>query len=211
MLGIENYGVFLLSGIMLNIIPGADTMYILGRSISQGRKAGILSVLGISSGSLVHTMLASLGLSVILAQSAWAFNAVKLGGAGYLIYLGLKALLFPLAQPGVSGIDRQENLLKIYFQGMATNLLNPKVAIFFLAFLPQFVVSGNEYGILPFLVLGLTFITTGTLWCILLAIGSAAVTAKLRDKKQWFTVINRLTGLLFLGLGLRLLKTKMVS
>lgn len=186
-------------------------MYILGRSMAQGRKAGIFSALGISSGSIVHTMAAALGLSAILAQSAWAFNAVKLGGAGYLIYLGLKALISPPAHSEIHDIHGQETMLKIYFQGMVTNLLNPKVALFFLAFLPQFVAGGSEYGILPFFILGVTFITTGTLWCVMLAISSAAITRKLRDNKSRFTVINRLTGLLFIGLGLKLLKTKVAS
>lgn len=208
MFGIEHYWFFLLSGIMLNITPGADTMYILGRSISQGKKAGIMSVLGISSGSLLHTLLASLGLSIILAQSIVAFNIVKYVGAAYLIYLGIKALLSTSDKFDLNKA-KTDNMLKIYLQGMITNLLNPKVALFFLAFLPQFVNTNSNYGPLPFLLLGLTFIATGTIWCFMLAICSALATKKFRDNSKQLTLLNRLAGILFIGLGLKLVSTKL--
>jgi len=207
MFGIENFGLFLLSGIMLNITPGADTMYILGRSISQGREAGIMSVLGISSGSVVHTLLASFGLSIILAKSIIAFNIVKYAGATYLIYLGIKALLSS-ADTFVLNKAKTDNMLKIYFQGMMTNLLNPKVALFFIAFLPQFVIANNNYGPLPFLLLGITFIVTGTFWCIMLAIYSALATKKFRENEKLLSLMNRFTGILFISLGLKLIRTK---
>ncbi len=205
MLGIENFSLFLLSGIILNITPGADTMYILGRSISQGKRAGIMSVLGISSGALVHTLLASFGLSIILAKSIVAFNIVKYAGAAYLIYLGIKTLL----SRNILNLDKAqtESMMKIYLQGMLTNLLNPKVALFFIAFLPQFVIPNNYYGPLSFLILGFTFITTGTLWCMLLALCSASVTNKLRGNTKIFGIMNKLAGILFIGLGLKLVRT----
>src|SRR6266404_7167340 len=93
MFGIHNYWLFIVSGLLLNITPGQDTLYIVGRSVSQGRRAGVLSVLGISSGCLVHTLAAAFGLSAILAASTSAFNVVKLAGAAYLIYLGVRMLL----------------------------------------------------------------------------------------------------------------------
>ncbi len=209
MYGIENFGLFLLSGLMLNITPGADTMYILGRSISQGKKAGIMSVLGISSGSVLHTLLASFGLSIILAESVFAFNIVKYAGATYLVYLGLKALLSP--NTFILDKAKTDNMLRIYCQGMITNLFNPKVALFFIAFLPQFIITNNNYGPLPFLLLGITFIITGTLWCIMLAICSSFATKKFRENEKILSLINRLTGTLFIGLGLKLVRTKMAN
>ena len=163
MFGITHYETFLLAGIILNITPGSDTIYILSRSISQGRTAGFYSVLGISSGIAVHTLLAALGLSAILAQSAMAFTLVKLAGAIYLGYLGittLRAKNNPLVLAATTAISNKD----IYLQGLLTNVLNPKVALFFLSLLPQFIDQQNSYGIVPFILLGVTFIVTGTLW-----------------------------------------------
>lgn len=207
MLGIENYGIFLVSGIALNLTPGPDTMYILGRSVSQGKKAGILSVLGIINGAAVHTLLAAFGLSVVLAQSELAFNLMKYAGAGYLVYLGIKTLISKVNEFQIESMGR-ETSFKIYLQGLMTNLLNPKVALFYLAFLPQFVTPGQRFGPWPFVILGLTFITTGTIWCLILAIFSARLSEKLRQNKKLSQVMHKMTGVLFIGLGLNILRQK---
>ena len=140
MLGIEHFEMFLLAGILLNLTPGSDTIYILSRSIAQGKRAGIYSVLGISSGVAVHTTLAALGLSVILSTSALAFMAVKITGALYLGYLGLTTLLSK-ENKLMSLTEQVMTRKEIYLQGLLTNILNPKVALFFLSFLPQFYIS----------------------------------------------------------------------
>lgn len=210
MIGIENYGLFIISGIMLNLTPGADTMYILGRSVSQGRKAGVLSVLGISTGTVAHTLLASLGLSAVLAQSATAFNTIKYIGAAYLIYLGIKSLL-SASDHFSENEGKEDKLAKVYLQGIMTNILNPKVALFFLAFLPQFVNPANSYGPLPFLALGITFVATGTIWCLIIAFFSSLATARLRSSPTISRTMNRLNGLLFIGLGLGLLRARSAS
>jgi RhtB (resistance to homoserine/threonine) family protein len=209
MLGIEHYSIFILSGLILNITPGSDTLYILGRTLSQGRIAGVVSVLGIVSGAFVHTILAAIGLSIIIMESAIAFNMVKWLGAGYLIYLGTKTLLSK--KPENVNIERQEKKLvkKIYLQGFLTNLLNPKVAIFYLAFLPQFIAADNAYGTLPFIILGLTFITTGTIWCMILVIISERMTRILK-KSKISRYLNKVTGLIFIFLGLKLLRESRV-
>jgi threonine/homoserine/homoserine lactone efflux protein len=164
MFGIVKYEAFLLAGILLNLTPGSDTMYILGRSIAQGRKAGILSALGISTGSVIHTVFTAVGLSVILAQSATAFNVVKYAGAIYLIFLGVKALMTQSAPSAkLEQLIQQVSYRRVYLDGILTNVLNPKVALFFLAFLPQFINPDDAHSILPFLILGFTFVTTGTL------------------------------------------------
>ena len=207
MFGIENYGAFIVSGIILNITPGADTMYILGKSVSQGRKAGVLSVLGISSGSIAHTMLAALGLSVILQRSLIAFSLVKYLGVAYLVFLGCKTLV---SKPtgNLAGSPKKESYFSVYRQGLLTNILNPKVALFFLAFLPQFISADNSYGALPFIILGLTFVCTGTIWCLGLALFSSFASRKLRDSEKLSNAMNKVAGITFIGLGLNLLRTK---
>ncbi|TCL71587.1 threonine/homoserine/homoserine lactone efflux protein [Hydrogenispora ethanolica] len=207
MFGIVNYGLFVLSGVLLNITPGSDTLYILGRSISQGKKAGIMSVLGIGTGALVHTLLVAVGLSALLARSVLAFNLIKYLGAAYIMYLGVRAWFAKGDGLALKTLE-PDSPLKIYGQGVLNNVLNPKVALFFLAFLPQFVTKDNPFGPLPFILLGLTFVTTGTLWCLLLAVFSSLATAKLRGNHQFATLLNKLTGVLFVGLGLNLLRAK---
>ncbi len=205
MLGTHDFGLFLASGIMLNLVPGPDTLYIVGRSLAQGRRAGIVSALGISSGCLVHTTAAAFGLSAILAASAVAFGLVKWLGVAYLTYLGIQLLLPPAAAAqDAHGEPERVDLATIYRQGLITNLLNPKVAMFFLAFLPQFVLPERAASPVPFLFLGSVFIFTGTVWCVVLASLAGAASQFLRTRSNAPHVMRRLTGLLFLGLGLRL-------
>ncbi|WP_123043609.1 LysE family translocator [Cohnella candidum] len=205
MFGIEHYTLFLLSGILLNLTPGTDTLYILSRTVAQGKRAGILSVLGIVSGVFFHTLFAAFGLSVILMQSALAFSVVKWLGAGYLIYIGIKSLK-SRANPLVLEQTERTAGKKIYLQGLLTNVLNPKVALFFLAFLPQFIEPDRTTGVLPFILLGLTFIVTGTLWNFVLVWGSSLLTRKLRSGSV-AKYLNKISGVVFIGLGIKLLRT----
>jgi threonine/homoserine/homoserine lactone efflux protein len=142
MMGTQNLGLYVLSAFLLNMTPGQDTFYILGRSAAQGTRAGLLSVAGISSGSAVHTMAAAFGLSALLATSAAAFTVVKLLGAGYLIYLGVRMLLEHAPPPGEVAERPPASSWAIFRAGLLTNVMNPKVALFFLAFIPQFVAPG---------------------------------------------------------------------
>lgn len=206
MFGVENYFGFLLAGILLNLTPGADTMYILTRSIAQGKKAGIYSVLGIATGIFVHTLFASFGLSVLLAQSAIAFTIVKYLGVGYLVYLGIKMLIEKndIFENETQKVQ-QTDLRKIYFQGMMTNVLNPKVVLFFLSFLPQFINPAAAKGVTPFIILGATFITTGTIWCLILTYASSAISNTLRNNKKTAKLMQKISGLVFVGMGLKIL------
>lgn len=209
MFGIENYLAFILAGLLLNITPGSDTIYILSRSIAQGKKAGIASVLGVSTGGLVHTILAALGLSIILAKSAIAFSIVKYAGVAYLVYLGIKMIidkkkLFDNENEGFENSD----LWKIYRQGVVTNVLNPKVALFFLSFLPQFINPEYASGPVPFLILGATFMTTGTLWCLFLAWTASLITKTLRNNQKVGNFLQKFSGVVFIGLGLNILFDK---
>lgn len=216
MFGIENYLGFILAAILLNLTPGTDSVYIITRSISQGQKAGLYSVLGITSGSLIHTLLASLGLSVLLTSSPMAFMIVKYIGAVYLCYLGLKMLLSKpsnaiansLSKDKVTGNRYKIDNWQIYKQGVLTNLFNPKVALFFIAFFPQFIDANYAYGMVSFLILGLTFASTGLIWCSCLALLAARFSKKLRENPSVETILNKISGIVFVGLGIKLLTEK---
>lgn len=204
MLGIHDYWLFVATGALLNLVPGQDTLYILGSSIAHGRRVGIASALGICAGCVVHTIAAALGLSAILATSATAFTMVKLAGAAFLIYLGMRALfaridaLLPLPDAG----DVSAGVA--FRRGILTNVLNPKVALFFLALLPQFIDAGSPTKVGAFLLLGLSFIATGTAWCLFLAVAAAHIRGFFADRPRVFAQLARGSGVIFVLLGLRL-------
>jgi threonine/homoserine/homoserine lactone efflux protein len=206
--GTQNLALFVISGILLNLTPGQDTFYILGRSIAQGRRAGILSVLGITSGSVVHTLAAAFGLSAILATSASAFLIVKAVGAAYLVYLGVSMLRDPSSSPLSEPVSTDGSGWAIYRAGMLTNVLNPKVALFFMAFLPQFVDPAAESKVGAFLFLGAVFMFNGTIWCLILAWGASAMSRRFRERPSAGTLFKRAAGALFIGLGVRLAVSK---
>lgn len=202
--GIVHYEIFFITAVLLNLRPGPDTLFILSRSISQGRITGIYSVLGTSAGCLVHTVFASLGLSIILSQSALAFSIVKLAGALYLGYLGITTLLAKsntlVLQSGKTASHKST-----FWQGLLVDVLNPKVALFFLSFLPQFIEPQNQYGALPFILLGLTFILTGTIWLLILVYFSASITTLLRQSSAAAKLMDKICGSIYLLLGIKLL------
>jgi RhtB (resistance to homoserine/threonine) family protein len=208
MFGIHDFGLFLATGILLNLTPGPDTVYILGRSIAQGREAGVASALGISLGSIFHTCAAALGLSAILATSAIAFGTIKLLGGAYLIFLGIKMILDRRKHLSLPSNFRRRTTMAAFRQGILTNILNPKVALFFLAFLPQFIDPASNMKIAAFVTLGLTFVTTGTIWCLILAWFASVFSERLRKSETISQWLNRTAGALFVFLGLRLATAK---
>jgi RhtB (resistance to homoserine/threonine) family protein len=208
MFGIHDFGLFLAASVLLNLTPGPDMVYILGRSIAQGREAGVASALGICVGSIFHTCAAALGLSAILATSAVAFVAIKLLGGAYLIFLGIKLLLDRRRELSFPSNFRQRTSAAAFRQGVLTNVLNPKVALFFLAFLPQFIDPATNNKILAFVTLGFTFVTTGTIWCLILAWFAASFSDRLRASETVGQWVNRAIGALFIFLGARLAATK---
>lgn len=203
MLGIHNFALFLATGVLLNLTPGPDTAFILGRSIAHGRRSGIASALGIGVGSLIHTSAAALGLSAFLATTAWAFTGLKFAGGAYLIFLGVQ-MIWQRRQKVVSVESPRSTPRGAFRQGIFTNVLNPKVALFFLAFLPQFIDPAAPGKIIAFIVLGLTFVTTGTLWCITLALFAATIATRMRRNEAIADWLNRGIGSLFVFLGTRL-------
>jgi threonine/homoserine/homoserine lactone efflux protein len=203
--GTHDLWLFVLSALLLNITPGPDTLYILGRSTSQGSRAGAIAALGIGAGALVHICAAALGLSAILAASATAFSVVKYLGAAYLLYVGIALILSSREAPASAPADgRATSLRNIFLQGFFTNVLNPKVALFFLAFLPQFVAADAPSKPLAFFFLGAIFDVNGTLWNLAVAWSAARITGSLAPRasfKKWF---SRCVGAVFVGVGLRL-------
>jgi len=193
---------FLVAAFALNIAPGPDMLYVIGRSVGQGRRAGIVSALGVFVGCWVHILAAAFGIAALLRSSPMAFNLVRYAGAGYLIYLGLKML----AQRTdlTSQQLKTESLGTIFRQGVITNVLNPKVAIFFLAFLPQFINAQRGSVVLQIVVLGLIFNVGGTLVNLAVAYAGGTLGELLRRNQSIARWQRRFTGLIFVGLGLRL-------
>jgi RhtB (resistance to homoserine/threonine) family protein len=204
MTGIIHYETFILTGILLNITPGNDTIFIISRSMAQGKKAGFMSVLGIATGSLIHTTLAAFGLSMIIAKSILVFSIIKYAGAAYLLYIGYQMLTDKTRlNTDAAFSEKTINLKKIYRDGVITNVLNPKVALFFISFLPQFIDSSVSNTILPFLKLGITFTVTGTIWCLILANFASFLFSKLKHNKTLSNYINKTCGAVLVGLGIK--------
>lgn len=208
MTGIIHFEVFLLTGILLNLTPGNDTIFILSRSLAQGRKAGIVSALGISAGSIVHTLLAAFGLSIIIAKSILLFNVIKYIGAVYLLYIGFK-MFTEKSKLQTENLPDQVfiNYWRIYRAAMLTNILNPKVALFFISFLPQFIDPNYKNTVFPFLLLGATFITTGTIWCLVLAFFASSLFDGFKRNIKVALYINKLCGLALVALGIKVALT----
>ena len=210
MLGITGFAFFLVAVFLLNVTPGPDTAYIVGRSVAQGRGAGIVSALGISAGCIVHTLACAFGLTAILAASATAFTVIKIAGAIYLIYLGVR-LVF--AKPDDADAAREQqasekaapkSLRQLFAQGFVTNVLNPKVVLFFVSFFPQFVAADSQHKALAFLTLGIVFIAMSTVWNSFVAWIAGSVTERFAGKsgvKKW---LDRGVGSAFVGLGIKL-------
>ncbi|WP_020561112.1 LysE family translocator [Thiofilum flexile] len=205
MLGIHSWELFIISGLLLNLMPGPDTLFIMTKSASQGWKAGVVASLGICTGVYIHIFTAAFGLSALLATSATAFTVVKLVGAAYLIYLGWSTLK-QKAQSNVSPLTQASHqpLMTIFRQGFLTNALNPKVALFFLAFVPQFISADSTNTMLAFIVLGTVFDINSLLWCLLVAFSTAFASQKLQTSTQVKQWLNKVVGVLFIGLGVRL-------
>lgn len=204
MFGIHDLPVFICAGLPLNLTPGADSLFIVSSSAARGMRGGVCAVLGVASGCLIHVLAAALGISAILATSATVFAVVKLVGAAYLICFGVMMLrrkVQPQRDKAMAGPGK--SLSSIYRGGFWTNVLNPKVALFFLAFVPQFINPSSGHASLAFIFLGAVFIFNSSLYCLLLAWGAtkAAASGKFRRISKHLT---KTVGAVFILLGLRL-------
>ena len=192
---------FMTGAIVLLMIPGPAVLYILSRSIGQGRPAGFVSAMGIAVGSLFHVAAATLGLSALLVSSASAFQVVKYAGAAYLIYLGIRTLRSsdnPLLQPS----SEQRSLRNVFGQGVLVNLLNPKTALFFLAFLPQFVDPARGHATLQILELGVLFALMGWMSDSVWALLAGTFAAHIRGNARIRRVERNVSGGALIALGL---------
>ncbi len=194
---------FMGAALALNLTPGPDMLYVAARSVSDGRAAGILSAIGISVGLLFHVTALALGLAALLAAVPLAYDLIRIVGAVYLLALGLDLLLRPRDAGEVALLPRS-SFRAIFLQAVVTNVLNPKVALFFLAFLPQFVAPAAGSPVPQIVLLGLLFNVQGTLVNLAVALLAARTTVWLRAGQRRALLLQRVTGAVFVGLGARL-------
>ena len=195
------FALFAAATIVLLVVPGPAVLYIVTRSVAQGRGAGLVSVLGVHTGSLVHVAFAAVGVSALLYASATAFAMVKYAGAAYLVFLGLRKLLGRAPAAGELVETPAVPWRRLYGQGVVVNVLNPKTAIFFLAFLPQFVSPARGPVALQILVLGACFIALGVVSDGSYALLSSAMAGRLRRTPRARRALDRSSGVMLLGLG----------
>ena len=207
-MAIEHFWVFALAALLLNLTPGNDMLYVAARSTSQGIKAGIISSLGIMAGCMVHILAAVIGLSAIIAQSALAFNIIKYVGAAYLVYLGIRSIISRKKTFEVKNKMQQQSYTRIFWQGVITNVLNPKVALFFLAFLPQFINVESKHTALQILFLGTWFNVGGTLVNIVVAILFGKIGTWLSQSPRFIQWQERITGAMLIALGIKVALSK---
>jgi threonine/homoserine/homoserine lactone efflux protein len=193
---------FVTTAAILLAIPGPAVLYIVGRSIGQGRNAGLVSALGIGIGTLIHTAAAAVGLSALLVSSATAFSVVKYLGAAYLVYLGIQRLRSKesLAAASDSAAPRV-TLARVFSQGIVVNVLNPKTALFFFAFLPQFIDPARGHVATQILSLGILFACMGTTSDCLWALFSGSVAGWLRNNQRWMRNERYVSGGILISLG----------
>jgi threonine/homoserine/homoserine lactone efflux protein len=192
--------VFVLAALALLVVPGPAVLYVVTRSIQQGRRAGITSVLGIHVGTLVHIAAATAGLSALILSSAVAFTAVKVAGAVYLVGLGLWTIFARRAEPDVA-LGGEQALRRVFAQGIVVNVLNPKTALFFLAFLPQFVDPNASHPAVQVALLGLVFALLGLVTDSIWALVAGSAGGVLRRSTRYVKVQRYVTGSVYVGLG----------
>ena len=198
---------FFIAALMLNLTPGSDMLYVISRSLSQGFKGGLYSALGIFTGGLVHISAAIFGLSILIARSAFWFGLIQYAGAAYLVYLGVQAVWSRTAFDPEASAAPVSNYGALFKQGVLTNALNPKVAVFFLSFLPQFVDPASHQVQWQLFVLGMWFDVQGTLILILVAWLVGRTARLIRQNPQFWSIQGKLTGLILIGLGIKLALT----
>jgi len=194
---------FIVASLLLILTPGQDMLLVMSRSIAQGPSAGVATAAGVSTGLVGHTILATLGLGAILRASEWLFFGLKLVGAAYLVYLGIQLLRTTKHELAVTA-GAPRSLFRLFFDGAFSNLSNPKVAVFYFAFLPQFVLPGAKYPTLCIFALGLMFAGLTFLIKGPVGLGAGLLSAWLRSRPSVLNWLHRTSGAVLLGLGLKL-------
>lgn len=209
MTGIINLEAFIITALVVVTTPGIDTIMVLTRSISKGKKAGLYSALGVSLGLIFHTCAVTFGLSLIIAQSAIAFGIIKYLGTAYLIYIGIKSLLSKGEQTEIKATNiKITGMRKMFLTAFLSDVLNPKIAIFFLAFLPQFIQPTEINNPVPYLLLGLIMFFITLIWCAFLALMGSKVAVLFNKNKKTESWLNKTSGIVFILLGLKVALTK---
>lgn len=209
MFGIVNFEFYLVATLVFIMTPGMDTIFVLNSSLGKSRKIGIYSALGVNAGIMVHTFFAAFGLSIVLAQSAMGFMAIKYLGAAYLIFIGIKSILTKSTVFDISNkVVPDDGNWKIFRRGLITNVLNPKVALFFLSFFPQFVTHDAIGSSVPFLILGFTYVGMGIVWYVSLVWFVSMFANKLKNNSSFQKYMNRVSGIIFVLMGLKIAFTK---
>ncbi|WP_198913830.1 LysE family translocator [Tenacibaculum finnmarkense] len=205
MIGIENFTSFIVVAFIFVITPGIDTVFVLTKSITQGKKSGIYAGLGINTGVLSHTFFAAVGLSVLLSKSAVAFTILKYIGVIYLIYLGVSKLknsnkILLLKEENLSDKSKKNT----FWSGFLTNALNPKVALFFLVFFPQFISPKQLDNPIPFIFLGFTFAFIGIVWYLILAFFASSLSDKIKDNSTFNKWLHLISGTVFIAMAIQM-------
>ena len=208
-LPVHHLPLFAAAALAVNLTPGPDMLFVIGTGATRGRRAGVMAALGVGAGCLLHVALAAVGLSALLAASALAFSVVKWLGAAYLVWVGISMLRTRGAQAAsAEAAPMQIESRQVFWQGAVTNALNPKVALFFLAFLPQFIEPGAAGQALAFVALGLLFNLGGTVVNVVVALLAATISRRIAARNAGSsalgTWLQRAVGALFVGLGLKL-------
>ena len=199
------WSLFFSTAFALNIAPGPDLLYILTKTIANGKKIGIASALGVCTGALFHVAIASIGLSAIIVSSALAFTIVKFIGVGYLLYLAYQSFRSAGTSLNIkSSEESTKSAWKAFKQGVLVDILNPKVAIFFMAFLPQFIRDGHGAVPIQLLYLGLLVVAVAVIVEIVYVLLAFKLTKKIRSSKRFSVLLDRLVGTIFVALGLKL-------
>ena len=217
--GIDQLGLFIVAGLLLNLTPGPDVLYIVRHGMRGGQRAGMVAALGIGAGVFVHVVAAAVGLGALIAASATTFTVLKWLGAVYLVYMGLGMLISRGAGPGsLAGLGRERPavagvmpLRQVFTQGFWTNALNPKVALFFLAFVPQFIAHDAAHKTWTFLLLGLIFSINALPVNLAWGLGAAWLATRLQRLSGSLVWLDRLAGALFLYFGIRLATAEQIA
>lgn len=205
MFGTHDLWLFIISGLLLNITPGPDTALVVARATQMGLRGGVAAAFGVTGGIMVHITAAAIGLSALIAASATAFSVIKFVGVAYLIYIGLRLMLARHAAAAENvGPQAVVPLRSVFWQGFFSNALNPKVAIFFLAFLPQFVTNDAPSKALAFLFLGVIFSIGATAWSLIVAFVTARAASKFKATQRFQRLIDGAIGAMFVALGVKL-------
>lgn len=204
-MGIENFIAFLVATVLFVLTPGIETVFLINKSISQGRRSGVYTSFGLNTGALVHTLFGALGLSIMVAKSAIFFALIKYLGAAYLIYLGVAKVMSKKGLIADTNEEQKKDSAKSSFtSGFVTNILNPKVALFFIAFFPQFISPAEIENPVPFIVLGVIYATMTTVWYLVLTSFAGSFSTKIKENEKIGVRLNKVSGAIFVLMGLQI-------